>query len=616
MCGIAGFTGPADQALLRKMTDRLAYRGPDAEGFFYNGKINFGHRRLSIIDLAGGQQPMRDRTGDIVTIFNGEIYNFEELKKRYAADYGFTTNSDTEVILALYEKKGLDFIPLLNGMFAIALWDERKQTLILIRDRCGKKPLYYYEHHGQLYFASEPKALLVSMSSKPELNLSGLSLFLNFQYLPGEHSVYQGFKKLLPGHYAVWEAKKLRIAPYWSPQFNDSAKPDTKTLNQLLSQAVGRRLVSDVPLGVFLSGGIDSSTVAYYAQRQSQRPVKTFSIGFEEASFDESKYFNAAARFLGTDHHHQTFSSQALLEVLPKILELQDEPLADASILPTYLLSRFARRSVTVAVGGDGADELFAGYPTFAAHGLADWYARLPRVIKKTLTEVIRLLPVRHNYLSFDFKLKQFLRGADESGFWRDLSWTNAFSWQEQAQLLRPEIYSVVASQRLDEIMQDYFGSRRMTGSQAVLYFWQKGYMIDQVLSKVDRASMYNSLEVRAPFLDVEVVEYVNNLPFQAKLRHGTSKYLLKQLMQDKLPDIVVNRPKKGFGIPLSQWLNDELRWLVDDSLRTDKLAPLGLFNVGYVERLRQEHEQRKADHRFKLWTLITFVQMYRRWLM
>ena len=611
MCGIAGFTGSRQPDLLRRMTGSLHYRGPDADGFFEGKGINLGHRRLSIIDLTTGTQPMFSADKNLAIIFNGEIYNFQELRS-LVPDYPFQTSSDTEVIMALYRKYGPDGLSRMNGMFAFALWDTSADRLLLARDRMGKKPLYYAEHKGNLYFASEPKALLFALHTR-EMDQAAASLFFELQFIPGRQSIYRGVFRLLPGEYAVWERGKLVTTRYWNLRFDGSSEPSTDRLGTLLADATKLRLISDVPLGIFLSGGIDSSTVAYYAVQAATKRIKTFSIGFTDPSFDESKYFNAVAKRLGTEHSHHLFTERELLDVIPLIFDRLDEPLADASILPTYLLSRFTREKVTVALGGDGADELFAGYPTFIAHTLAGRYASVPGFARTWAEKIVRTIPVSHRNISFDFKLKQFIKGASLSGTARDRAWTAAFAPEELQHLLSHDVFQSVSEER-ERIAAESLTNSADSDETAVLRFWQQGYLVDDILTKVDRAAMYSSLEVRAPFLDHRIVEYVNNLPYTWKLRHRVTKFLLKELMRGKLPDEIIDRPKKGFGIPIASWLTKELKEYMLEVLRPRAVSAAGLQSV-YVSRLIDEHLTHRSDNRMKLWSLIVFMEWHRRWL-
>jgi len=436
MCGIAGFVGQGNEEILKKMTGSLERRGPDSEGFFIKDGIYFGHRRLSIIDLATGHQPIFNEDKTISIIFNGEIYNFKDLRKQLEKrGHKFYTQSDTEVIVHLYEDKGEDFLKELNGMVALALWDDKKEKLILARDRLGEKPLYYSFLGGKLIFASELKAILVHPQIKRELDFYSLAKYLNYEYIPFPQTIFKNIYKLGPGEYLIYQKGILEKKKYWDIGFNSKLKnrdsiygsegeeenevlfanqnsklleeEAMKGLEEHLERSVKMRLVSDVPLGIWLSGGIDSTAIAYYAQKNSPTPIKTFSIGFTDLSFDESKYARQAAEFLKTDHYEKVLTPRDCLDLIPQIFEFLDEPLADASIVPTYLLSKFTREKVKVALGGDGGDELFMGYPTFQAHQLAKIYQKLPYFLRKNLiTPIVNHLPVSFNDFSFDFRLK------------------------------------------------------------------------------------------------------------------------------------------------------------------------------------------------------------------
>ncbi|MEK7486330.1 MAG: asparagine synthase (glutamine-hydrolyzing) [Planctomycetota bacterium] len=613
MCGITGFTGEENLALLQRMVANISYRGPDGEGFFSNGKINLAHKRLSIIDTQFGHQPMFDQKQEVSIIFNGEIYNYKELKKDYLSHYSFTNHSDTEVLLYLYLEKGESFLEYLNGMFSFAIWDQREEKLILARDRMGEKPLYYKQQNENLYFASEPKCLLEASPNKPNIDISSVSYYFYFQYLPGEHSIYENIYKLLPGHYLIWKKGTCEIKKYWNLTFGNSTHYDLSELEALLSDAVKIRLTSDVPLGVFLSGGLDSTTVAYYATQHSHERVKTFSIGFEDKSFDETYYSNLASQFLKTDHHHQQFSKNHLLELIPKIFELQDEPLADASLLPTFLLSAFTRKQVTVALGGDGSDELFGGYPTFQAHRLADLYSKIPKFLHYFPNTLIKKLPASFNNLSFDFKLKQLLKGIYQKNYWRDLEWMSAFNLEEQKKLFQPEVHPLLLNENRIDSLFSFSGDS--LPENKIFNFWQKGYLTDDILVKIDRASMYNSLEARSPFLDFRIVQYMNNLSFSAKYPAWKTKYLLKKIMSVHLPKTIVYRPKKGFGVPLAKWFMTDLKSFLLDSLNQENIKSIPFLNYQFIETLVQNHLDQKQDNRIKLWSLLTFVHWYKRWI-
>ena len=621
MCGIAGFVGKGSRETLEKMTNALLYRGPDGSGFYFNEAqgVGLGHRRLAIIDIAGGGQPIFNEDRTVSIIFNGEIYNFQELRERLKLRHKFASNTDTEVIAHLYEEEGEKLFEKLNGMFAIALYDERNKKLVLSRDRIGKKPLYWGIFEGTLIFGSELKALMQHSLFKKEIDLESLGKYLSYEYVPTPRSIWKNVYKLEPATYLVWQNGKLSKGKFWNPNFKPqdiSFSGAVARLDRHLNESVRQRMISDVPLGIFLSGGIDSAAVAYYAQKNSPQPVKTFSISFLEKSFDESFYARSAAKFLGTEHFEQQFSIKDLLNLMPEVFGLLDEPLADASILPTFLLSRFAREKVTVSLGGDGGDELFAGYPTFQAEKLAYFYQRLPLFLRKLFLEkIIDNLPADESNFSLDFQLKKFIQGFDVGAKYRHQRWLGSLGKIEQAQLLNKKVWNDLKSQNLYDEIDRYSGEASAAEAGNILLFtYLRTYLMDEVLVKADRASMFNSLEVRSPFLDYRLVDFVNGLPYNFKLRGFTSKYILKKLMKGKLPPAIINRPKKGFGVPLAAWLKNELRPFCEEVLSAENINKSGLFNADFVEQLKQEHFAGKHDNRKQLWTLMVFQMWQNNW--
>ncbi|MDR3638042.1 MAG: asparagine synthase (glutamine-hydrolyzing) [Isosphaeraceae bacterium] len=624
MCGIAGFVNgggePADRAVLVRMTEALAHRGPDGSGFFTDGPVALGHRRLSIIDVAGGAQPLANEDETVWVTYNGELYN--ELPMRAtlrARGHVYRTQSDTESLVHLYEEDGADFVRGLNGMFALALWDSRRSRLVLARDRMGQKPLYYAETPGGgLVFGSEPKALLLHPAVARALDPQSLARYLFYEYLPAPHSIWQGLRKLPHAHLLIWEGGRTSLVRYWEPPLpTPSAQEPFEAAAERfwvdLRGAVGRHRRSDVPLGVFLSGGIDSSSVAAaLTELEPARSVRTFSIGFEDPTFDESSHARAVARHLGTDHHERIFSAETVLELLPEVAGWLDEPFGDASVLPTHLLSRFARTAVTVALGGDGADELLAGYPTFQAERAARVFRRLPDRARRLAGSAVGRLPVDHGNLSFDFRLKQFLRGAGEPPALAHQRWLGSFSGPEIAHLLvDPNTLDVEAEhlRRADALAP---GADPLTRS---LWLYQDTYLPEDILTKVDRASMACGLEVRAPMLDAELVDSVERLPAEFKYGRGQTKRLLKRAASGRLPASILERPKKGFGIPVARWLRGPLSPLVERLLNRERLERQGLFRPEEVARRVGEHAAGVRDHRKPLWTLLMFQLWYDHWL-
>ncbi len=622
MCGITGWanldasTPPPEGAkqLLHSMCERMVHRGPDAEGLLVSTGVALGMRRLAIIDLVTGEQPAFNEDHSVAVILNGEIYNYRELRADLESrGHSFRSASDTEVLPHLYEEYGKNMVQHLNGMFAFALWDATQQRLFIARDRFGEKPLYWGVFGNQLLFASEPKVLLAHPDVRPSLNLNALRQYLSFDYIPAPLSIYEGVNKIPAAHTLTLEAGQVSVERYWCLSYQTKQPvPDeaeaAKRLEELLAESVRMRLVSDVPLGVLLSGGVDSSAVAAFAVRASSEPVKTFSISFAEASFDESLYARSVAKYLGTDHHEERLSSNLAANLIGEIGSWMDEPFSDPSLVPTYLLSRFTRKHVTVALGGDGGDELFAGYQMYRGHHWAEIYTKLPLPLQRGLIEpLVRLLPVKTKNLSLDYKALRFVTGARYDLVTRHHVWFGSFTPEQQNQLLTAE----AAAASDGDIYRD---ARRMVSecdAETLLERMQnldtQLYLAEDILTKVDRASMAVSLEVRAPFLDPNVAEFAASLPANYKLRGGKSKYILKRAVKDLLPRYVTRRSKKGFGVPVAEWLKGKLKPLARDLLSPERVRRAGVFNPEYVTRLQDEHERGVANHRKLLWTLLMF---------
>ncbi len=620
MCGIIGFVNqnqqqPANERIARAMNDAIIHRGPDDDGFYFKNQTALGMRRLSIIDLAGGHQPIGNEDGTIWVVFNGEIYNYRELREGLLArGHQLKTNSDTETIVHLYEDYGDDLVKHLNGMFGFALWDERRQRLLIARDRMGEKPLYFTQTNEAFIFASELKALVQHPSVERRVNLLALRKYLQYEFVPSPHTMLEGIHKLLPAHRLIFENNRWRTERYWQLSYDGerlkiSEEEAAEEVRDRLREAVRMRLVSDVPLGVLLSGGIDSSTMAEMACEAAGGRVKTFSIAFEEKSFDESSYARKVAEQLGTEHYEQRFTERDMLDIVPEIPRLLDEPLGDGSLIPTFLLSRFTRQHVTVALGGDGGDELFAGYPTYGAHRMAKLYQMIPRFVRSGLIEpAVARLPVSTENLSLDFKAKRFVRGASHGAGTRHTIWMGSYDAVQQRELLQPEIIAACPD---EDVFDEILPYDRLNGhsnlTEQMMALDARLYLAECVLFKVDRASMAASLETRAPFLDHTFIEFVLKLPVEMKLKGLTGKYILKKAMRGRLPDDVIDRPKKGFGMPVAKWVNGELRGLVRDTFSPERLKRRGLFNVDYVQRLLDEHESGLADNRKLIWTLLMF---------
>ena len=622
MCGITGWANldshapPPDGArdLLHAMCERMVHRGPDSEGSFVTTGVALGMRRLAIIDLVTGEQPAYNEDRSVAVVLNGEIYNYRELRALLEKrGHSFRSASDTEVLPHLYEEYGDAMVNELNGMFAFALWDSKRRRLLIARDRFGEKPLYWGVFDRTLLFASEPKVLLAHPAVKPSLNLQALRQYLSFDYVPAPLTIYSGINKLTAAHKLTLENGEIKVEPYWQLDYKTtkpvpSEREAADHLLELMADAVRMRLVSDVPLGVLLSGGVDSSTIAALAVRASSEAVKTFSISFAEASFDESAYARGVAKFLGTDHHEERLSANLAANLVSEIGSWMDEPFSDPSLVPTYLLSRFTRKHVTVALGGDGGDELFAGYPMYAGHRWAEVYKHVPGVLRRGLIEpVVRGLPVKTKNLSFDYKALRFITGARYDEVARHHIWFGSFTPDQQQQLLTPEALAATDSEIYADarrIAEECNNNDLVTRMQSVD---TRLYLAEDILTKVDRASMAVSLEVRAPFLDPRVAEFAASLPGNYKLRGMKTKYILKKAVRDLLPGFVTRRGKKGFGVPVAEWLKFKLRPLARDLLSPERVRRAGVFNPEYVARLQDEHERGVANHRKLLWTLLMF---------
>ena len=610
-----------DPEAVRSMCETMVHRGPDSAGLVALGAATLAMRRLSIIDVAGGQQPLSNESGDVVVVCNGEIYNYRVLRAELSqVGHRFKTNSDCETIVHAYEEWGDTFLGRLNGMFGLALWDNRNKRLVLARDRVGIKPLYYTLTDDCLLFASEPKAFLSNPGFSSRLSLMALNLYLTYEYVPTPYSIFEGVRKLRPGHYLVVESGSIDERKYWELDLSPSPRLSTESLENVASElwqtvraAVDLELVSDVPLGVFLSGGLDSSAVASAMVDLQHGDVRTFSIGFDDPSFDESQHARTVAQYLGTQHNELILEPRHLWELIPSIADFLDEPLADASIVPTHLLSRFTHERVTVALGGDGGDELFAGYPTLQAHRLASIYRRIPRLIRSRLIEpVVRSVPVSLNNMSLDFRAKRFILGSDRSLGVQHQLWLGAFSPDEKSRLLRPDVIESLGSDGTFEVVEDHLAECQAEDELSrVLYLDMKMYLEGDILVKVDRASMGCSLEARVPLLNASVVEFATRLPIDLKLRRLTRKYIFRKAVAGHLPPEIINRPKKGFGMPVSKWLQTHLRGLLLDLLSPERLRKQGLFQTSVVEQLIQDHLNGQRDNRKYLWSLLVFQLWY-----
>ncbi|NLG17164.1 MAG: asparagine synthase (glutamine-hydrolyzing) [Fibrobacter sp.] len=607
MCGICGFAGSGDIRDLQNMNEVLSHRGPDAEGCWSDPEkgIYLAHKRLSILDIQGGAQPMWTANGDLGITFNGEIYNYLELREllEKAGHHFISSHSDTEVLLHGYKEWGARLPSKLNGMWAFAIYDRKHNQLFLSRDRFGKKPLFYTYKSGTFMFASELSSLRQHSLFEASVSILSLKKYFAYGYIPAPNSVYNSVYKLPGGHNLLFDIseRKLNLNRYWEFKLEpfESEPPGAEELwceqiRDLLEKAVKRRMISDVPLGIFLSGGVDSSSIARFASKfKSGKDLKTFSIGFEEPSFDESKYSAFAAGLIGSQHHHRTLSLQTAKDLLESIISRLDEPMGDSSLLPTFLLCKETRQHVTVALGGDGADELFAGYDPFRALHLAEMYSKLtPRPLHKAVQMIIQRMPVSHVNMSLDFKIKRTLRGISYNRkIWNPV-WLGPLDPGGLGDLFgeKADIDSIYS-----EAIECWDTCESNDPVDKTLQFYTRLYLQDDILVKVDRASMMNSLEVRAPYLDIDLVDFVRRIPSSYKFRNGQTKYILKKALEPLLPSEILYRSKKGFGVPVGKWFQKKML-----SLSGDRVHPE--LRADFTRQQSEEHTGQRADNRGFLW--------------
>jgi asparagine synthase (glutamine-hydrolysing) len=623
MCGIAGFTHNGrslDENVIRRMTASIRHRGPDQQGYYWSPNVALGAVRLQVIDLDGGDQPFHagdGQDGQPLIVYNGEIYNFAELRRELERlGHRFRSHCDTEVALRAFREWDTACFARFHGMFAMALWSERDQRLVLARDRIGIKPLYFSRLGRDIVFGSELKTIFAHPRIQRRLDHAALEDFLSLNYVPGPRTLVEGIEKLPPGNFLEWRDGTARTTTYWKLSFAPDAHIDEKTaaeeLDRLLRDAVREQLVSDVPLGVWASGGVDSSTLVHYAAELGAKPLKTFSIAFESKSCDERPWFRQIAALYGTDHHEFELlpTTADLNDTISEFAYYSDEPSADAGALPVWFLSKMSREHVTVALSGEGGDELFGGYLTYRADDLARPLRRLPRFVRKAaLLAAQKLLPVSDAKIGFEYKLKRGLEGSLLDPDEAHLFWNGSFSAEQKRQLLAgrnvPHRWSLYDS--LPGASEIGFLNRYMFADQLA-------YLPDDLLCKVDRMSMAHSLEVRPPLLDHRIVEFAARLPERLKIDGSNQKVILKRTMKGKLPDAVLNRKKAGLDIPAHEWFRGPLVPLLQDTLTPQAIRSTGLFDADFTARLIADHRNRRINAGYQLWGLLTLFLWMKRW--
>jgi asparagine synthase (glutamine-hydrolysing) len=619
MCGIAGFVDrdvssdrDDNERLVRRMCDVIRHRGPDDEGCYVDGGVALGMRRLSIIDLSGGHQPIRNEDGSVWVVFNGEIYNYRELRAELIArGHAFYTDTDTETIVHAYEEWREDAFAYLRGMFGIALWDVQQRTLLLARDRVGIKPLHYAHTGDRLYFGSEIKSILQGPGVGRSLSPAALEHYLTFLYTPRDASIFEGIRKLPPGHLLTWTDGRIAVRPYWelpaAESFRGSSEEAKEQLTTVLEDAVRSHLVSDVPLGALLSGGIDSSLVVGLMARASSK-VKTFSIGFDEPAFDELDAARTVASHFGTDHHEHVVRPDALA-IVGNLVEHFDEPFGDSSAIPTWYVSQMARRHVTVVLSGDGGDELFGGYDRYLPHPrVAAFDAATGGIGRKAAAAVWPLMP-------HGVRGKNFLRHVAQDDTGRYLDSIRFFQADELRALLTADVRRTLDRRDPDAAAQRFDRFRALSWPSQMMRFDFETYLPEDVLAKVDRMSMAHSIESRVPLLDHEVVTFAASLPADMKIDGDARKRILKEVAASVLPASVLTRRKQGFGVPIGNWFRGRLRDMVRDVLQSSRARQRGYFEPRFVDRILNEHLTARRDHTLRLWQLVMFELWHREYL-
>lgn len=624
MCGIVGFVNngarASERSVLGQMNNAIVHRGPDEDGFFVKGNVGLAMRRLSIIDLASGQQPIFTPDGTKCIVFNGEIYNYQELREGLIArGHTLKTKSDTEAVLHLYDEYGPDCLQHLRGMFAIAIWDDVEKTLFLARDRVGKKPiLYSHQPNGDLIFGSEFQALLKHPSVSRDVDYNAIDSYLSYICVPAPQTAFKAIRKLEPGHWLRWKAGEIETRRYWLPDFSKKIKISEEEAieetTRILRESTRLRMISEVPLGAFLSGGVDSSAIVALMAQESSTPVKTFSIGFEDEDFSELKYAKKVAEHVGAEYNEFIVRPNAT-EILPTLVDHYGEPYADSSALPTYYVSRETRQHVTVALNGDGGDESFAGYERYMAMQVAELYRKVP--LRKLLFEpFVNALPSSEKKKTRIRDAQRFLISANMDRPMRYFHWMSSIKQKSKEAIYTDSFKQMVAENRAEHFLSDWYANANGTGViDSTLLTDQMTYLPNDLLVKVDIASMANSLEARSPFLDHKMIEFAASLPENLKVNRYRPKYLLKKVAARLVPPEVIYRQKMGFGVPIGRWFRGDLKDMVYSTLLSEKAAGRGIFKPESVKRMLDRHVSFEEDSTHQIWSLLMLELWFQRFI-
>jgi asparagine synthase (glutamine-hydrolysing) len=626
MCGICGIMQlgmpvvPADDELIGRMTDTLAHRGPNDRGIWSEGRVSLGHRRLSVIDLSSaGHQPMTNEDGSVVIVYNGEVYNFRELKQRYRLEergHTFHSHTDTEVLVHLYEEIGLEMVSEMIGMFALAIWDGREERLHLVRDRYGIKPLFYQGDSNNFRFASEIKAIIADSRVARRPSLQALHDFLTFNYIPGTQTAFEDIHEIPPAHYATVDPRgEMRLTRYWDLDFSqvDHSISEEAAVNrayELMDLSVRRRLIADVPVGVLLSGGLDSSTLVALMSKHVSEPVHTYSVGFEDRSFNELPYARIVADEFRTIHNEVLVTADKVRNMLHRYIGFIDEPYGDGSAIPTYFVCEMAKDEVVVVLSGEGGDEAFAGYDTYAAYHASKWFGRIPRIVRNGLiSPLVKRLPVSDSKLSLEFKMKRFLGGQDLPVEQAHMWWRIVLNEAQKIDLYTSEVREQLVAQQSDRYFREAFArSAAKDDLSALMYIDSTVFLPDDLMIKNDRMSMAHSLEARVPFTDSELTGYLARVPASLKMKRMRKKHLMRRAMQRELPAAILNKKKVGLEMPYSRWLKHELRDVMAKYLGPSNLEETGLFRPGPVQELIDNHIAGRRDNGRALWGLLNYM--------
>ncbi len=620
MCGICGFANINDKDLLIKMTHTIKHRGPDSEGIYFDGNVGLGIRRLKIIDLETGDQPIHNEDKTVWLVYNGEIYNFQKLRTALEQKgHKFYSHSDTEVIVHMYEEYGKDFVKQLRGMFGFALWDNKKKQLFIVRDHIGIKPIYYSIDSSRLIFGSELKTLLCYKNISREINYNAIDTYLSYLYIPSPITIYKSINKLLPGHLLLWQDGEIKIEKYWDlDNYKIETEIDEKKcieqLDVLLKDTIKNYLVSDVSLGVFLSGGLDSSSIVALVSEITNKPVKTFNISYGKKyiEFNETEKARSVVRKFGCEHYEEILEPK-LKDFLPTIVNHFDEPFADSSAIPNYLISKVARKNVKVALTGVGGDEIFVGYPRYFGAYLYNLYTKIPYFLRYAISKFSYFFPQTGSSRDWSGRIKRFLKNGT-----LDLSvayklWMTSINYELKNKLYSKDMISNIGDNGVseDEISK-YFNLLKNGSVEKIFYIDLKTYLVDDLLCLADRMSMANSLELRVPFCDINLIEFLSKIPFKLKIKNNNMKYLLKKVMKNVLPDEILNQKKMGFMIPLKHWLKEETVDLLREYFNDSVINKRKIFNNKVISWMIEQHINGKYNFSDQIWSMIVLEEWFR----